>query len=437
MNGTPTQDAVAVRAAENRLSYPGWRVAAVCHIGVLTGFATVFIYSFSFMVEPLQHAFGWDREQIARAFSLAAISVAIGSPLIGKLFDRFDPRKLITGFMTAFGLGLAGLAFLTPHLTQFYANAVFIGIAGTGTYQLGYARVIAGWFERRLGAALSIVVAGSGVGSFIVPPLVQHLLAAYGWRTTYLALAALPLLIGAPLTLVFARARRATPGEEPAPAGDAAKAGAAEAAAGLRWSEALGTRTFWLLALGVCGLSLSENGALAHLAPMLGDHGLRPGEIAYTASLLGVASLAGRFLLGWLLDYVKGSAIAVASLLAAAGGMFLLAHARTFAMAGPSALIAGLGGGCELDLIPYMLRRYFGLHSFSTLYGLVYSSFAVAGAIAPLVLGHYYDKTGSYTGLFNVFCGVTLVAGLAMFALPRYRFTAFDATAEEPAVAVG
>ena len=416
-----------VRAAESRLDYPGWRVAAVCHIGVLTGFATVYIYSFSFMVQPLQQTFGWNREQIAQAFSLAAISVAICSPLIGKLFDRFDPRKLIAGFMAAFGLGVAALSLLTPHLAQFYANAVWIGVAGTGTYQLGYARVIAGWFERRLGAALSIVVAGSGVGSFVVPPLVQFLLTHYGWRHTYLVLAALPLLVGTPLTLQFART---------APAGRTRDTKTeqekdSDSIAGLRWTEALASVSFWLLALGVCALSLSENGALAHLAPMLHDGGLTPDKIAFTASLLGVASLAGRFTLGWLLDYVSGSAIAVGSLLAAGGGMLLLAHAHTFATAGPAALIAGLGGGCELDLIPYMLRRYFGLRSFSTLYGMVYSAFAVAGATAPLILGHYYDKTGSYTGLFNVFCAVTLVAALAMLALPKYRFTAFDARAGE------
>ena len=419
---TPTKTQQAVRSSENQIAYPGWRIAVVCHMGVLTGFATVFIYSFSFMVKPLGQAFGWDREQIARAFSLAAISVAICSPFIGKLFDRFDPRKLIAGFMTVFGLGMASLAFLTPHLWQLYANAVLIGIAGTGTYQLGYARVIAAWFERRLGAALSIVVAGSGVGSFVVPPLVSHLLATYGWRATYLGLAALPLLIGAPLTLLFARTPRAGSVHE------AARATRGAAVEGLSWQRALGSASFWVLALGVVALSLSENGALAHLAPMLSDHGLKAEQIAFTASLLGIASVTGRFVLGSLLDFVKGSHIAVGSLLAAGVGMLLLAHARTFGAAAPAALVAGLGGGCELDLIPYMLRRYFGLRSFSTLYGLVYSTYAVAGAIAPLVLGHIYDKTGSYTGILNAFCTVTLVASVVMLALPAYRYAAHTET---------
>ena len=155
MSLTRGQERSALRAGENDISYAGWRVAVVCHIGVLTGFATVFIYSFSFMVKPLQHEFGWNNEQIARAFSLAAISVAFCSPFMGRFFDRIEPRKLVSAMMVAFGLGVGSLAYLTPQLGQLYTSAVVIGIAGTGTYQLGDARIVTGWFERRLGAALS------------------------------------------------------------------------------------------------------------------------------------------------------------------------------------------------------------------------------------------------------------------------------------------
>jgi MFS family permease len=380
-------------------------------------------------VKPLQHEFGWNNEQIARAFSLAAISVAFCSPFMGRLFDRIEPRKLVSAMMVALGLGLGSLAYLTPHLAQLYASAVFIGIAGTGTYQLGYARIVTGWFERRLGAALSIVVAGSGVGSLLIPPLVQYLISTIGWRHTYLVLAAFPLLVGAPLTFLFAHAPKSATGGAraiPAQSGDAS---------GVAWPRALASLSFWLLALGVCALSLSENGALAHLAPMLSAHGLTLRDVAFTASLLGVSSVVGRFILGWLLDYLRGSYIAVASLLAAGAGMLLLTHASTFPAAAPAAFIAGLGAGCELDLIPYMLRRYFGLRSFSTLYGLVYTFFAVAGAVAPLVVGHIYDATGSYTGILNIFCAATLIGALAMLALPAYRYVAHATSPEDTAPA--
>lgn len=403
--------------------YEGWRVVLACHVGVLVGFATVFIYSFSLMVKPLQQEFGWNRQQISQAFSLAAISVAFCSPFMGKLFDRFEPRKIIALFMACFGAGVASLAWLTPHLVQFYITAIFIGVAGSGTYQLGYARVVAGWFEQRLGMALSIVVAGSGVGSFFVPPLVQHLIASYGWRHTYLMLAALPLLIGVPLTLRFARSSTARLSH-----GQEKKAGNIHAS-GATWREGLASRSFWLLVLGVCCISLSENGALAHLAPMLNDRGIKPAAAALIVSILGASSLGGRLLLGWLLDYLEGSHIATFSMLAAGGGIFLLAHAQSFHAAAPAALIAGLGMGCELDLIPYMLRRYFGMRSFSTLYGAVYSGFAVSGAIAPLLLGYLYDKTGSYTGILSIFSSITAIAAFGMLLLPAYRFSAHTPTA--------
>jgi MFS family permease len=156
---------------------------------------------------------------------------------------------------------------------------------------------------------------------------------------------------------------------------------------------------------------------------MLSDRGITLGNAALVVSILGGSSLAGRLLLGWLLDYFEGSYIATFSLLTAGWGIFLLAHAPSFRSAAIAALIAGLGMGCELDLIPYMLKRYFGLRSLSTLYGLIYSVFAVAGAIAPLLLGHIYDTSGSYTAILSILAGATMVVSFSMLALPAYNRT--------------
>ena len=400
---------------EESLLYPGWRVVVVCQLGVLTGIATIFFTIFTLFIRPWQYDFGWSREQISQAFSLAAISVAICSPFMGRLFDRFEPRKLITALMVAFGLGIASLAWLTPHPGRLYATTVFIGIAGTGTYQLGYARIVASWFERRLGTALSIVVAGSGLGSLFFPPLVQHSITVYGWRHTYLILAALPLFIGAPLTFFFAPSLRTRSVHKPTDAQN-------ESATGLDWRHALSTRSFWLIALGVCCMSLAENGVLVHLAPMLSDRGLKVEDAALIVSILGGSSVAGRLFLGWILDYLAGSYIAASSLFLAGAGLFLFGRAQSLHTAMIAAMIAGLGMGCEFDLMPYLLKRYFGMRSFSTMYGLVYTVYAAAGAAAPLILGHIYDVTGSYVRIISIFSGFTAAAALCMFALPVYRF---------------
>jgi MFS family permease len=413
--------------SEESLFYPGWRVVLVCQIGVLAGIATIFFTIFTLFIKPWQQELGWNRGQIAQAFSLAAISVAICSPFMGRLLDRFDPRRLIAGMMVAFGLGMASLAWLTPHLSQFYACAVFIGVAGTGTYQLGYARIVASWFERRLGTALSIVVAGSGLGSLFFPPLVQYSITMLGWRHTFLILAVLPLLLGAPLTFFCVPRSPARPARKtPHPSEISAH--------NLEWRRALATRSFWLIALGVGSMSLAENGALVHLAPMLSDRGIKLEDTAFIVSFLGAAGVAGRLLLGWMLDYLEGSFIAAGSLLLAGAGLFLLAQGRSFHTDIAAALIAGLGMGCEFDLMPYMLKRYFGMRAFSTMYGMIYTVYAAAGATAPLVLGHVYDMSGSYTRVLSLFSGFTAVAGLCMFALPRYRYPVPQSTSFESVV---
>jgi cyanate permease len=74
-----------------------------------------------------------------------------------------------------------------------------------------------------------------------------------------------------------------------------------------------------------------------------------------------------------------------------------------------------------------MLKRYFGLRSFSTLYGLIYSVFAVAGATAPLLLGHVYDISGSYAAILSILSGITMIVALSMLALPAYRRGGDDA----------
>jgi cyanate permease len=67
-----------------------------------------------------------------------------------------------------------------------------------------------------------------------------------------------------------------------------------------------------------------------------------------------------------------------------------------------------------------LLTRYFGLRSFSTLYGFTWTAYAFAGAVGPVLMGRAFDATGSYATLLVVLAGGTAVAGGLMGLLPRY-----------------
>ena len=131
--------------------------------------------------------------------------------------------------------GAGSLAFLTPHIGQFYATFVVIGLVGNATTQMGYSRAVSTWFDARRGLALALVMSGTGVGSILLPAAAQWLIEAEGWRNAYLTLGGLSLFCGIPLTVSvrpraagrshladLPRPRRAPPppkGSGPAPSG--------------------------------------------------------------------------------------------------------------------------------------------------------------------------------------------------------------------------
>ena len=80
---------------ESSPAYPGWKVAVAAFTGVMVSFAAIVPYTFSQFLDPLHNAFGWQREPISNAFAIAAMTVALFSPGIGMLLDRFPPRRII------------------------------------------------------------------------------------------------------------------------------------------------------------------------------------------------------------------------------------------------------------------------------------------------------------------------------------------------------
>ena len=80
--------------------------------------------------------------------------------------------------------------------------------------------------------------------------------------------------------------------------------------------------------------------------------------------------------------------------------------------------------GAESDAVPFLLTRYFGLERFSELYGYTWFVYAIAGALGPLVMGQFFDRTGSYQVVLQVSLGMVLVAAAVFALLPAYRSAA-------------
>jgi predicted MFS family arabinose efflux permease len=368
---------------ESSLHYTGWHVAAAAFTGVMVSFAPIVPYTFSLFLNPLHAAFGWQREAISGTFALAAITVAVVSPGIGVLLDRFPPRRIILPSIVIFALALASLSRLGPSIQRFYLTYFILGLVANGTAQFAYTRTMLTWFRSRRGLALALILTGSGVGSILIPPLTQWVIDHHGWRDAYLTLGCLALL-GLPLTALLMRNRPTLPQEDES------------LMSGVTVRTALRTAPFWILASIIMLSAFSENGLVTNLAAMLNEHGVTVQAAALALSVRGGAGIIGRLCTGFLIDRFSPQRIQTAILILSAAGTFILAFSGTSATALIGAALLGIGLGSEADVAPYLLARYFGRKHFSVLYGLTWTAYAIGGATGPMVVGHLYDRAGSY-----------------------------------------
>jgi predicted MFS family arabinose efflux permease len=388
---------------ESSIRYPGWGVLAGAFTGVMVSFAPIVPYTFSLFLDPLHAAFGWNREAMGGAFALAAITVALVSPLIGILLDRFPPRRIILPGILVFAVALATLSQLTPNIIQFYATFFVIGLVANATAQFAYTRTVLTWFTSRRGFALALLLTGSGIGSIVIPPLTEWMIQHYGWRSGFLLLSVIAIL-GFPLTAWLVRNRPEA----------AIVRSEHRADTGMTVAAALRTTAFWILAFITIFSAFSENGLVTNLASILTQHGVLVATAALALSVRGGAGIIGRLGIGFAIDRVSPERIQSFVLALAAAGTLILA----FAGAGWSALLGaavlGVGLGSEADVGPYLLARYFGRRHFSVLYGLTWTAYAIGGATGPLWIGHMYDRAGAYLPRFIVYLAAVAFAAVIL-----------------------
>jgi MFS family permease len=178
---------------------------------------------------------------------------------------------------------------------------------------------------------------------------------------------------------------------------------------------------FWIVVIVLFFSSIAQNGALTHMSALLTDRGVTASGGAIALSVMGASSLIGRLVTGWLIDRFFAGRVAFGLLTTAALGIFLLASAPSLTIGVVAAAMIGFGMGGEADVTPYVLTRYFGLRSFSMLYGLTWTFYAVAGAVGPVLMGRSFDTTGSYEALLSRLAFGTVAVAALMLFLPPYR----------------
>lgn len=409
----------------------GWRLVIAAAMG--TGMASTQAVTLGTFVHPLQDAFGWGRAEITSGLAIGSMGTILLTPLLGRIVDRFGARRVVLIGIWLYALGVAGLGRAGPDIASWYAAWAMLALLCMGMSPVAWTLAIASRFERGRGFALAVTLGGLNVASATLPFVAVQLIETIGWRMTYVALGAMPLLLVLPPALAWfhdasdlRRKARAQAG-----AADDPHADPAPATTGYRLSEAIGTTRFWRMIVCLMLVGGSVSALNIHFQPMLADAGMSASQAALIAGLLGPVSFVGRLATGYLLDRVPAPLVAGPAFALPIISCFIL---RDFdGSMGAAIAVAALNGmtiGAEIDLIAFLASRYFGMRQFGLIYGICFSSFTILYGVMPAIAGRIYDSTGSYDGVLIVL-GLMLAAS-ATLAATLGRYPTFDRAGPAP-----
>jgi predicted MFS family arabinose efflux permease len=424
-NAHPCEPAVLNQSgtSEHPKFFYGWWIVVVAGIGLCLGYAPIIVYSFSVFIKPLTQELHSNRASISFAFTLANLMTSISSPLVGRLADRFGARRVILIASTIFSLLLISAPLLPGRLQTLYIFCGLLGFVGSAPAPIPYVKVISRWFDRRRGLALGLTMVGIGSGAILMPALAQRLIGTLGWRSTYMVIGLLVLVVSVPIVAFFLKESPEKMGLLPDGAITARPAAERQNREdGMRWLDVRRSPAFWLIVGAVLLVGVSVHGCVLHLAPLLSDQGVSPQRVAVAFSFLGSALMIGRVLSGYLLDRFFAPRVAMCIFFAVACGIVLLRTSAGTRLIFLAVSLIGLGMGAEADVIAYLISRYFGLRAFGEVYGYVFGSYTLAGALGPWLMGLGFDRSGSYGSILVGFLLATLLAAVLIARLGPYRF---------------
>jgi MFS family permease len=356
----------------------------------------------------LEGSFHWSKS--ASATSLVTLPLtALSLPLIGRLLDRFGVARVAFCSTLCFAACLFLLSFMSGAIVQFYALTLAMTVLGAGTGPISYTRVIAAYFFKARGLALSLALVGSPAVSAIMPLIVTGDMAANGWRHAYRMVALITLVGGALAAALVGRPPSAKDHADP------------RTLTGVSLRRALQMPAFWLLCASLLSFSIAGFGFDSQLQSIGLEKGLSPARASLMISLLSLSVIPSRLVVGWALDVVDPRLAGGAAFLLAAVGALVVSFSPHGSLGALSVgvLLMGASFGAEFDLMSYFCAHCFGLKNYASIYGVIMSFFYIGFAAGGIAYGQVHDRTGSYLIALLSSAVLMLLASVLLLPLPR------------------
>jgi MFS family permease len=427
---------MSARSVARRI-HPAWIVLGALTLAMLA--ASGLRAAFGVYIKPMEAEFGWTRGGLSGAAAVSLLLLGAAGPFVGRLADRWGPRRVIVVALLLLATGTIASSFV-QRLWHIYVTVGLLMAVGAGGVALTTgSAVIARWFEGRRGLAIGIAAGGMSAGQLILIPLATAITAYYSWRTSYFWLGLGLLVVVLPIAAWLIRNNPEDRGLRPygatGPTQTAAQAAAAQIAGRVSVVEAAQTMPFWLLmaTFFVCGYT-SNGMVLTHFMPHALEHNFTAFQASAALGVMGAMNVLGTMASGWICDRF-GRRVPLATYYFVRGlSLIFLLYVWNVPSLHFWAAMFGLNYISTVPPTTTLTANIYGRFSVGELSGWIFFSHQVGSALGAALAGWVYEWTGSYSPAFVSAAVMGFVAaGLALMI----REEPIRARPLQPAAAIG
>ncbi|MRH44590.1 MFS transporter [Aquibacillus halophilus] len=367
-------------------------------------------YSNSAFIDQYINDFGWSRSQVSGLYSLATLIAGICMMFVGRFIDRLGQRFM----MVLVGSVLAFACFYNSWVSSIWMlgfGFFMIRLFGQGSMSLIPNTLVAQWFIKKRGLALSIMTLGSFASATLFPILNTWLIQTWSWQTAWRFWGALILIIFIPLVLVGVRNRPEDMGLKPD--GDLSKKtnsksnpmiGTPISVAEEDWTlkEAMKSKAFWaiLVCVGIPGMI--NTGITFHIISIFGTNQLSPEIAAMVLSLMAIVGIPISLVSGYITDRIKTNYLLLCIFGIEVLLLLMLLVTTNFIMAVFFGTLWGVAHGIERIGLNIIWPNYFGRKYIGSINGVGATVGVIGSAFGPLPFGVGYDLFNSYSPILLI-----------------------------------
>jgi MFS family permease len=411
--------------------FAGWTVVGVAFLVATFAFGIGF-YGVGLYMVVLHDRFGWPVSLISLAITGYYVLSAAMITVVGDAFDRHGPRRVLLVAIGGLATGVLLVASAT-HAWQLGLGLAVMAVGWAGMSGAGINAVVAPWFERKRGLAVSMAMNGATCGGVLIVPLWAALIPRLGLPGAALVVVGLMLVVLVPLVGLYmhrgpevlglgpdgdSRSAPVVPAGSAAPAGASTAAAPREVAAPLRRAALVRTRRFWTISAAFALGLLAQVGFITHqvayLSPRLGRE-----SAALAVSLTTLAAIVGRLVTGLFVDRIDRRRAASCNFALQALAVFAMIWWPSVPVLYLGCVIFGLGVGNMTTFPSLIVQVEYPKEHFRRVVSLVVAINQFTFAFGPALLGWARDRWGSY----SVALGLCLVceAAAAVIVLLREK----------------